>query len=89
MGRNQWYHVGAGAPPILEPILVVGLGCSLGVRAFDPWPVIRAVASWQAGRYMYEVKIIEALNPVESTQGIHGRTPQPRREQRPVAPAFF
>ena len=23
---------------ILEPILVVGLGCSLGVRAFDPWP---------------------------------------------------
>ena len=27
---------GEGAPPILEPIL--GLGCSLGVRAFDPWP---------------------------------------------------
>ena len=23
---------------IFEPILVVGLGCSLGVRAFDPWP---------------------------------------------------
>ena len=27
-----------GAPPILEPILVVGLGCSVGVRGFDPWP---------------------------------------------------
>ena len=26
------------SPPILEPILVVGLGCSLGVRDFDPWP---------------------------------------------------
>ena len=23
--------------PILQPILVVGLGCSLGVRDFDPW----------------------------------------------------
>ena len=22
------------------PILVVGLGCSLGVRGFDPWPYI-------------------------------------------------
>ena len=27
-----------GAPPILEPMIVVGLGCSLGVRDFDPWP---------------------------------------------------
>ena len=28
-----------GAPPILEPILVVGLGCSLGgIRDFDKWP---------------------------------------------------
>ena len=27
------------SPPILEPILVVGLGCSLGAnRGFDPWP---------------------------------------------------
>ena len=26
------------SPHILEPILVVGLGCSLGVRDFDPWP---------------------------------------------------
>ena len=32
VGQNQWYHFGVGAPPILEPILVVGLGCSLGVR---------------------------------------------------------
>ena len=34
------YHFGVGAPPILEPILVVGLGCSHGVGAFafDPWP---------------------------------------------------
>ena len=31
-------HFGVGAPLILEPILVVGLGCSLGVRDFDPWP---------------------------------------------------
>ena len=35
--RNQFYHFGVGAPPILEPFLVVGLGCSLGVRfGFDP-----------------------------------------------------
>ena len=28
-----------GAPPVLEPILVVRLGCSLGGnQAFDPWP---------------------------------------------------
>ena len=29
---------------MLEPILVVGLGCSLGVRDFDPWPT----------RYLYQ-----------------------------------
>ena len=28
-------HFGVDAPPILEPILVVGLGCSLGVRPMD------------------------------------------------------
>ena len=28
---------GVGAPPILEPILVVGLGGSQGVPTFDPW----------------------------------------------------
>ena len=26
VGQNQWYHFGVGAPPIFEPILVVGLG---------------------------------------------------------------
>ena len=37
VGQNQWYHCGVGAPPILEPILVVGLGCSLQAnRDFDP-----------------------------------------------------
>ena len=30
-------HFGVGAPPIFEPILV-GMGCSLTVRDFDPWP---------------------------------------------------
>ena len=25
VGQNQWYHLGVGAPPMLEPILVVGL----------------------------------------------------------------
>ena len=30
------------SPPILEPILVVGLGCSLGVQGFDPQPVVCA-----------------------------------------------
>ena len=31
-------HFGVDAPPILEPILVVGLGCSLGAnRDFDPY----------------------------------------------------
>ena len=38
MSRPMGSHFGVfGAPPILEPILV-GLGCSLGVRDFDPWP---------------------------------------------------
>ena len=32
--------MGVGAPPFVEPILVVGLGCSQGVRDFDPWPVV-------------------------------------------------
>jgi len=39
----------------------------------------RASLGMKAGRYMYEVRIIEALNPVESTQSSHGRTPQPRQ----------
>mmetsp|Transcript_46372 Transcript_46372/g.83697 ORF Transcript_46372/g.83697 Transcript_46372/m.83697 type:complete len:432 (+) Transcript_46372:77-1372(+) len=39
----------------------------------------RASLGMKAGRYMYEVKIIEALNPSESTQGLHGKTPQPRQ----------
>ena len=35
VGQNQWYHFGGfGAPPSLEPILVVGLGCSLGANRF-------------------------------------------------------
>ena len=25
VGQSQWYHFRVGAPPILEPILVVGL----------------------------------------------------------------
>ena len=29
VGQHQRYHFGIGATPILEPILVVGLGCSL------------------------------------------------------------
>ena len=42
MDQNQWDPIfGIGAPPILGFILVVGLGCSLGVRfmGFDPWPI--------------------------------------------------
>ena len=40
MGQNQWYHFGVGAPPILELILVVGLGCSPGVRfGFRPMAI--------------------------------------------------
>ena len=40
--KTNGYHVAVGAPPILEPILVVGLGpvhwgCGL---AFDPWKYI-------------------------------------------------
>ena len=29
VGQNQWYHLGVGAPPILEPILV-GIGMFTG-----------------------------------------------------------
>ena len=31
-------------PPMLEPILVVGLGCSLGGNHFDPWPFTRCLS---------------------------------------------
>ena len=42
VGQNRVGHFGVfGAPHILEPILVVGLGCSLGVRDFDPWPYFK------------------------------------------------
>ena len=49
VGQNQWYHFGVGAPPILGFILVVGLGCSLGVRAFDP------MAIWGHGCCLFRV----------------------------------
>ena len=32
------WEVGEFTAKILEPVLVVGLGCSLKVRGFDPWP---------------------------------------------------
>eukprot|EP00933_Yihiella_yeosuensis_P025995 TRINITY_DN2017_c0_g1_i1.p1 TRINITY_DN2017_c0_g1~~TRINITY_DN2017_c0_g1_i1.p1 ORF type:complete len:831 (-),score=286.51 TRINITY_DN2017_c0_g1_i1:267-2759(-) len=39
----------------------------------------RANVGMKAGRYMFEVKIIEALNPAEAAQGTVGRIPQPRQ----------
>ena len=34
-------HFGVGAPPILDPIFAVGLGCSLGVRfGFSPTTIL-------------------------------------------------
>jgi len=39
----------------------------------------RANVGMKAGRYMYEVKIIEALNPAESSGGQRGRVPMPRQ----------
>ena len=37
MGRNQWYHFGVGAPPIL--VYLVGIGTGMfSVRDIDPWP---------------------------------------------------
>ena len=41
VGQSQWYHFGVGALPILI-YFRLGLGCSLGVRAFDPWPLALA-----------------------------------------------
>ena len=39
--KPMGFHFGVGVPPIFEPILVVGLGCSLGYDLdFDPWPCI-------------------------------------------------
>ena len=42
MGQNRFgipfWLDWVNSPPVLEPILVVGLGCSLGVLDFDPWP---------------------------------------------------
>merc|ERR1712087_58330 len=39
----------------------------------------RANVGIKAGRYMYEVKIIEALNPAESSGAQRGRVPMPRQ----------
>ena len=36
-GQHQWDHFGVGAPPTLV-YFSWDLGCSLGVRGFDPWP---------------------------------------------------
>ena len=39
LSKPMGSYFGVGALLILEPILMVGLGCSLGVRfGFDPWP---------------------------------------------------
>ena len=40
VGQHQWYHFGVGAPPILDHFSWWGLGCSLGVRGFDPNPYV-------------------------------------------------
>ena len=50
MGQNQWYHFGVGAPPILEPILLAGLGFSLGLTDLDfqPWHGQRAGTACEA-----------------------------------------
>ena len=40
VGQNQRYHFGVGAPPIF---FFGGLGCPLGVRAFDPWPYLQGI----------------------------------------------
>ena len=37
-------HYRVSAPPIFSPFWW-GLGCSLGVRDFDPWPFVSASAS--------------------------------------------
>jgi len=39
----------------------------------------RANVGVKSGRYMYEVKIVEALNPSESAGGQRGRVPMPRQ----------
>eukprot|EP00933_Yihiella_yeosuensis_P072094 TRINITY_DN8038_c0_g2_i2.p1 TRINITY_DN8038_c0_g2~~TRINITY_DN8038_c0_g2_i2.p1 ORF type:complete len:463 (+),score=119.39 TRINITY_DN8038_c0_g2_i2:63-1451(+) len=39
----------------------------------------RGSVGMKAGRYMFEVKMIESLNPAESSQGASGRVPQPRQ----------
>ena len=46
-----------GAPPILEPILVVGLGCSLGVRAldFDHHSHV-SIAQWRQAKIREQVR---------------------------------
>jgi len=39
----------------------------------------RANVGISAGRYMFEVRIVEALNPAESSTGQRGRVPMPRQ----------
>ena len=77
MVQNQWYHFGIGAALILEPIFVVGLGCSLGVRVwgFDPWP---CYSSWN-----WDVHLSSSKNsPLHPKQELcHNKAP---RRQNPA-----
>ena len=36
VGQNQWYHFGRCTTHF--SLFWLGLGCSLGLRDFDPWP---------------------------------------------------
>ena len=72
VGQNQWYHFGVGAPPMLVDFSW-GLGCSLGVRDFDPWPHIYIyiyIHTHACMRYKYmhiQNIYIYALRPPRST----------------------
>ena len=58
-------HFGVGAPPILV-YFSGGSGCSLGVRAFDPWPFVALWAKRPSELAPREWKPLEPLKDLET-----------------------
>ena len=63
MVQHQWYHFGIGAPPIS----VWALGCSLGVRGFNPWSYLWGVKSHFASLRRVPLGCGEVLKKEEKT----------------------
>ena len=68
------------SPPILEPVLVVGLGCSLGVRDFDPWPFQLPTNRVGAESVVWRCGVWVDSHPSARTGGVQIQTANPNHQ---------